>query len=52
MELQSVSTEESVAELTVYTGKQLEKLFADGRPEIVKEHHEKKRYKIANWISS
>jgi hypothetical protein len=52
MELQGVSTEEAVADLTIYTEKQLEKLCADGQVEIVKERHEKKRYRIKNEIFS
>jgi hypothetical protein len=48
MELQGVSTEEGVADLTIHTEKQLEKLCTDGQVEIVRENHEKKRYKIRN----
>jgi len=50
MELRSVSTEEGVADLTVHTEKLLEKLCADHQVEIVRERHEKKRYKISNEI--
>lgn len=46
MELQGVSTEDGVADLTVHTEKQLEKLSAEGQVEIVKEKHEKKRYRM------
>lgn len=48
MELQGISTEEGVADLTVHTEKQLKKLCKDGKVEIVRERHEKKRYKIRN----
>jgi hypothetical protein len=51
MELQGVSTEEGVADLTIHTEKQLEKLGADGRIETVGERHERKRYKINNKAS-
>jgi hypothetical protein len=51
MKLQGVSTEKGVADLTIHTEKQLERLCADGRIETVGERHERKRYKINNKAS-
>jgi len=48
MELQGVSTEDGVADLTVHAEKQLEKLCADGYVEIIRERHEKKRYRLSS----
>ena len=48
MELEAISTEEGVADLTIHTEKELEKLLANGHVDVVKERHEKKRYRIKN----
>jgi hypothetical protein len=47
MELKGVSSEEEVADLTVHTERELEKLQAERRVKALKEGHEKKRYVIA-----
>ena len=44
MELKGVSSEEGVADLTLQTEKELEKLFTEGKIEPLREKHEKKRY--------
>jgi len=51
MELQGVSSEDGVADLTLHTEKQLEKLCAEEQLDVVREKHEKKRYKIRKQIS-
>jgi hypothetical protein len=46
MELKGISSEEGVADLTVETGHELEKMFEAGSVEVVKEKREKKRYAL------
>ena len=46
MELKGVSSEEGVAELTIETEQELDKLCEMGTVEVVKEHREKNRYTL------
>lgn len=46
MELKGISSEEGVAELTIETEQELERMYEAGTIEVVKEHREKKRYII------
>lgn len=48
MELQGVSSEDGVADLTVQTEKELDKLCAKEKVNVVKERHQKKRYQLRN----
>ena len=50
MELKGISTEDGVADLTVHTEKQLEKLCNGGIVKLIKEKHKKRRYEIAQTI--
>lgn len=47
MELKGVSSEEGVAELTIETEQELEKLCASGLVEVVKEKRQKNRYTLS-----
>ena len=47
-ELKGISSEDGVADLTVYTERQLEKLYMEGKVMPVKEKHEKRRYTIVD----
>jgi hypothetical protein len=44
MELRGVSSEEAVADLTMDTQQELEKLLAEGSVHLIREKREKKRY--------
>jgi len=46
MELKGISSEEGVAELTIETEQELEKMCEAGSIEIIKERREKKRYTL------
>jgi hypothetical protein len=46
MELKAVSSEEGVEDLAVNTERELEKLCKEGKVEVVREKHEKRRYAI------
>ena len=46
MELKGISSEEGVAELTVETERELEKLLHEGAVEIIREKRQKNRYAI------
>lgn len=48
MELKGISSEEGVAELTIETEQELEKLCNDGLAEVIREKREKKRFALAN----